>query len=49
MSPCNRERRRALDQAIAEYAREMAGTPADLDEDLERAGAEHLLLTGSRR
>lgn len=33
----------ALHEAIAEYARETAGSPADLDEDLERAGIEHLL------
>ncbi len=30
-------------EAIAEYAAEMAGGPADLDEELERAGVEHLV------
>jgi hypothetical protein len=39
--------RRAVHDAIAEYAGEMAGSPADLDEDLERAGVEH--LAGTRR
>jgi hypothetical protein len=29
-------------EAIAEYARDTAGSPADLDEDLERAATEHL-------
>ena len=39
--------REALGEAIAAYAGEMAGTSADLDEDLERAGIEH--LRGARR
>jgi predicted transcriptional regulator len=39
--------REAVHEAIALYASEMAGTSADLDEDLERAGNEHLL--GARR
>ena len=39
--------REAVHEAIAAYASEMAGTSADLDEDLERAGIEHLL--GGRR
>jgi predicted DNA-binding protein len=34
--------RQAVHEAIAEYATEMAGTPADLDEDLERAAVDHL-------
>lgn len=32
--------------AIAAYAAEMAGTPLDLDAELERAGLEHLVETG---
>jgi predicted DNA-binding protein len=39
--------REAVHEAIATYASEMAGTEADLDEDLERAGIEH--LAGPRR
>ncbi len=35
--------RKAAHEAIAAYARAMAGSPADLDEHLERAGVEHLL------
>ena len=35
-------RKRELHQAIAEYAAEMAGTPMDLDPDLEEASLEHL-------
>lgn len=35
-------RRQELAEAIAEYARECAGTSADLDVDLEAAGAEFL-------
>ena len=30
-------------QAISEYAAKYAGTPADLDEELQAAGVEHLL------
>jgi predicted DNA-binding protein len=33
--------RQAVHEAITEYATEMAGTAADLDEHLERAGIEH--------
>jgi hypothetical protein len=35
--------------AIVEYASEMAGSPADLDEDLERAGVEHLVSSQRKR
>ena len=38
--------RKARHDAIAAYAAEMAGTPLDLDKDLESAGIEHLLQTG---
>ena len=41
--------REAVHEAIAAYASEMAGTSADLDEDLERAGVEHLLGTRRKR
>jgi predicted DNA-binding protein len=40
--------RHAVHDAIVEYAGEMAGSPADLDEDLERASVEHL-VAGRRR
>lgn len=36
-------RREALHQAIAEYAKQTAGTEADLDPGLEEAAVEHLL------
>jgi len=36
------EARRARHDAIATYAREMAGSSLDLDTDLEAAGVEHL-------
>ena len=39
-------RRRTRHDAIAAYAAEAAGTPADLDRDLEAAGVEHLLSSG---
>lgn len=39
--------REVVHEAIATYANEMAGTPADLDEDLEHAALEH--LRGRRR
>lgn len=39
--------RQAVHEAIATYATEMAGTPADLDEGLKRAAIEH--LRGRRR
>jgi predicted DNA-binding protein len=42
----NRERE-VVREAIATYANEMAGTPADLDDDLEHAAVEH--LRGRRR
>ena len=35
--------RHAVHDAIVEYAGEMAGSPADLDEDLEKAGVAHLI------
>ena len=38
--------RKARQDAIAAYAAEMAGTPLDLDADLESAAIEHLLKTG---
>ena len=38
--------RQARLDAIAAYANEMAGTPLDLDVDLESAGIEHLVRTG---
>jgi len=41
--------REALGDAIAGYAVAMAGTRADLDEDLERSAAEHLRRTGLKR
>jgi predicted DNA-binding protein len=41
-----REREQVSDR-IAEYATEVAGTEADLDRALERAGTDHLL--GKRR
>jgi hypothetical protein len=37
-----RQEKVALHQAIASYASEWAGSDADLDEDLEKAGLEHL-------
>ena len=37
-----RDRRQELSEEIAEYARENAGTSADLDVDLEAAGIESL-------
>jgi predicted DNA-binding protein len=39
--------REAVHEAITVYASEMAGTSADLDEDLERAAMAH--LRGTRR
>ena len=38
--------RQARLAAIAAYASEMAGTPLDLDADLESAGIERLVKTG---
>ncbi len=39
-------RRQELSEEIAEYARENAGTRADLDTELEAAGIESLRKTG---
>jgi predicted transcriptional regulator len=36
------EKRDALHRAISEYAAAHAGTPADLDEGMEKASIEHL-------
>ena len=41
--------RHAVHEAIADYASEMAGTPADLDTDLEKAGVEHLVRKRRKR
>lgn len=38
--------RKARQAAITAYAAEIAGTPLDLDTDLESAGIEHLMETG---
>lgn len=38
-------RRERLDREIEAYAREMAGTPSDLDPDLEAAGIESLIAS----
>lgn len=40
--------RKARHDAIAAYAAEMAGTPLDLDADLECAAIEHILNTDKR-
>jgi hypothetical protein len=40
--------RKARLDAIAAYAKEMAGTPLDLDTDLESAGIEDLMRSGNR-
>lgn len=37
--------RKARHEAISAYAEKMAGTPQDLDVELESAGIEHLLKT----
>jgi hypothetical protein len=37
--------RKARHEAIASYAKEMAGTDLDLDRDLESAAVDHLLST----
>jgi hypothetical protein len=39
------QRRKERHDRIAAYAAEMAGTPLDLDPDLEAAGIEHLVRT----
>ena len=41
--------RAAVHEAIAAYAAEVAGTSADLDEDLEQAGIDHLVDGRPRR
>lgn len=42
-----KQRKRAsLHKTIASYAATHAGTPVDLDEDLEKAAIEHLLSDG---
>jgi len=41
--------RDAVHEAIADYANEMAGSPADLDEDLEQAGVEHVVRRRRKR
>lgn len=41
--------RQAVHDAIAEYAGEMAGSPADLDEELEEAGVDHLVSRRRKR
>ncbi len=38
--------RKARLDAISAYASEMAGTPLDLDTELESSGIEHLVKTG---
>lgn len=43
------ESRKARHDAIAAYAREMAGTDFDLNPDLESAGIEYLVGTGKAR
>lgn len=43
------EFRKARHDAIAAYAREMAGTDFDLNTDLESAGIEYLVGTGKAR
>jgi predicted transcriptional regulator len=40
--------RKSRHDAIAAFAAEAAGTPFDLDTDLEAAGIEHLIKTGKR-
>jgi hypothetical protein len=44
------ERRRAeLDESIAGYARDVAGTSDDLDHDLEQAALQHLVKPTRRK
>jgi hypothetical protein len=40
--------RKARQEAISAYAKEMAGTNLDLDNDLETAGIEHLMKSGKK-
>ncbi len=42
------QRRKTRNDAIAAYARQMAGSTLDLDSALESAAVEHLLDTGSK-
>ena len=44
-----RVRRRALDAAVVAFASDAAGTPADLDVDMEAAAIEHLLSDEGHR
>lgn len=41
--------RMAVHEAVAEYARSMAGTSADLDQAIEEAAVEHLLAKRPKR
>jgi hypothetical protein len=41
--------KRTRHEAIAAYSAEMAGTPLDLDPDLESAGVDHLMKTGQEK
>ncbi len=41
--------RKARQDAIAAYAKEMAGTSLDLDNELESAGIEHLMKTAKTK
>jgi Arc/MetJ-type ribon-helix-helix transcriptional regulator len=41
--------RAAVHEAVIAYARSVAGTAADLDEDLEAAASEHLLDDGEAK
>jgi hypothetical protein len=41
--------KRTRHEAIAAYSAEMAGTPLDLDPDLESAGIDHLMKTGQEK
>ena len=45
MNGCGNNPAKARQDAITAYAAEMAGTPLDLDTDLESAGIEHLVKT----
>jgi len=42
-------RRQAVHNAIVEYATEMAGSAADLDEELEEVAVDHLIAGGRKR
>lgn len=43
------QNRKARQNAIAEYAAELAGPELDFDHELESAGIEHLVRTGRAR